>query len=53
MVIDTEPNTLNYFLRYYFQDNNTRVSAEITWKLHRDFKDIFTGIGCIDGILTL
>ena len=47
-VIDKEPNTINY-LSGPDQDNDKRVSAEIT-QLQRDFKDVFTGIGCFDGM---
>ena len=35
MVIDKEPNTVNYFISGPNQDNAKRVSAEITEQLHR------------------
>ena len=47
-VIGKEPNTLNYFLPGLDQDNDKRVSAEITQQLLRDFKDVFNGIGNLD-----
>ena len=49
MVIDNEPNKIKYFLPSPSQDNNKRVSVEIRQQLQRDFKDVFTGIGCFDG----
>ena len=53
MVIDKEPNIINYYLLGPNQDNDRRVSAEITQQLQRDFKDVFTGIGCFDGTFSL
>ena len=53
MVIDKEPNTINYFLPGPNQDNDKRPSAEITQQLQRDIKDVFTGIGCFDGMFSL
>ena len=53
MVIDKEPNTINYFLPGPNQDNDKRVSAEIRQQLKRDFKDVFTGIGWFDGMFSL
>ena len=53
MVIDKEPNRINYFLWGQNQDNNKIVSAEITQQWQRDFKDIFTEIGCFDETLSL
>ena len=47
-VIDNKPNKINYFLPGTGQDNDNRVSAKITQQLQRDFKDVFTGIGCFD-----
>ena len=52
-VIDKESNTINYFLPGPNQDNDKRVSAENTQQLQRDFKDVFTGIGCFDGMFSL
>ena len=52
-VTDKECNTINYFLPGPNQDNDKRVSAEITQQLQRDFKDVFTGIGCFDGAFSL
>ena len=53
MVIDNESNTINYFLPGPNQDNDKRVSAEITQQLQRDFKDVLNGIGCFDGMFSL
>ena len=53
MVIDKDLNTINYFLPGSNQDNNKRVSAKITQQLQRDFKDVFTGIGCFNGTFSL
>ena len=53
MVIDNEPNKMNYFLPGPSQDSNKRVNTEITQQPQRDFKDVFTGIGCFDGTFSL
>ena len=53
MIIDKEPNKINTFLPGPNQDNYKRVSAEITQQLQRDFTDVFTGIGCLDGTFSL
>ena len=53
MVIDKGFNTINYFLPGPNQDNDKTVSAETTQQLQRDFKDVFTGIGCFDGMFSL
>ena len=52
-VTGKEPNTVNYFFPGPNQDNETRGSAEITQQLQRDFEDVFTGIGCFDGMFSL
>ena len=52
-VIDKEPNTINYFLLDPNQDNDKKASAEITQQVQRDFKDVYTGIGCFDGAFSL
>ena len=46
MVIDTGNSRINYFLSHSNQDNDKWASTEITEQLQRDFKDVFTGIGC-------
>ena len=53
MVNDKEPNTIDYFIPGPTQDNDKRVSAEITEQQQRDFKDVFTVIGCFDGTFSL
>ena len=53
MVTDKEPNTINYFLPGPNQDNDKRLSAEITQQLQRDFKAVFNGVGCFDGTFSL
>ena len=47
MVIDKEPNTINYFLPGPNQDNDKRVSAEITEQPQRDFKDVLNWNGLL------
>ena len=53
MVIDNEPNKINYSHPGPSKDSNKRVRAEITQQLQRHFKDVFTGIGCFDGTYSL
>ena len=53
MVIYKESKTINYFLPGPEQDNNKRVSAEITHQLQRYFREVFNGIGCFDGMFLL
>ena len=35
------------------QENDRRAREEITQQLHREFKDVFTGIGCFNGTFSL
>ena len=53
MADDNKPYKLNYFPPGPNQDNDKEASAEITQQLQRDFKDVFTGIGCFDGTFSL
>ena len=46
-------NEINYFLANPSQDNDKRPSAEITQLLQRDSEDVFSGIGCFDGMFSL
>ena len=52
-VTDNENSKINYFLPGPNQNNDKRVSAEITLQLQKDFKDVFTRIGCFDGTFSL
>ena len=52
-VTDKESNTMNNFLPCLNQDNDKRMTAEITQQLQRDFKDVFTGIHCFDETFSL
>ena len=53
MVTDNKPNKIHYILLGPSQHNNNRVSAEIMQQLQRDFKDVFTRIGCFDATFSL
>ena len=53
MVIDNENSKVKYFLPGPNQDNDKRVSTEITQHLQTDFKDVFSSIWCFDGQLSL
>ena len=53
VVIDNKSSKINYFLPGPSQDNYKRMSAEITQQIQRDFKDVFTGIGCCHGTFSL
>ena len=46
-------NEIEYFLRGPNQDNDRRVSAEITKQPRTDFEGVFSGIGCFDGTFFL
>ena len=46
-------NIINYFFPGPSEVNEKRVSTEITEQLQRDFKDVFTVIGCFDGKFSL
>ena len=52
-VTDNENSKINYFFPGPNQDNDKRVSPEITQQLQRDFKDVFTRVGCFDGTFSL
>ena len=51
MVIDTDPNTISYFLPGLDEDNDN--CCEITQQLQKEFKDVFNEIGCFDGTFSL
>ena len=53
IVIDKEPNKVNYLFPDPTQDNDKRMSVEIMQKLQRDFTDVFAGIGCFNGTFSL
>ena len=53
MVTDNEPSKINYFLPGPSQDNDKKVSSGIMQQLQRDFKYVFTGIGCFNGTFSL
>ena len=46
-------NEIIYFLSGPNKDNYKRMSVEITKQLQRDFEDIFSRIGCFDGMFSL
>ena len=48
-VIDNENSKINNFLPGPKQNDDKRVSAEITQQLQRDFKDVFTIMRYFDG----
>ena len=52
-VFDKELNTINNFLPGPDQDDDKTASTENTQWLKRDFKDVFNGIGCFDGMFSL
>ena len=49
----TNSNKINYFLPGPKQENDKRVSSEITQQIQRYFKVVFNGIGCFDGAFSL
>ena len=53
MVIDKEPNTINYFLPGPDQDNDKRANIEITLHIQREFKDVFNGISFFNGMFSM
>ena len=53
IVTDNDTNSIKYFLTGPNSDNNKRVSAEITQQIQREFKDVFSGIGCFNGTFSL
>ena len=46
-------NENNYYLPDHNQVNDKTVSAEITKQLQRDFKDVFSRIGCLHKMFLL
>ena len=53
MATGNKNSKINYFLPGPNQDNDKKVSIEITQQLQRDFKCAFTRIWCFDGIFSL
>ena len=52
-VTDKKNSKINYFLQGPNQDADRRSSAKIMQQLHKEFKDVFTGISCFDGTFSL
>ena len=46
-------NDINYFFTGLNQRNDKKLSAEATQQLQRDFRGVFSGIGCFDGTFLL
>ena len=46
-------NEINYFLSGPNQENDKKVTAEITQQLHEILKMAFNGIGCFEGTFSL
>ena len=46
-------NETNHFLSGPNQDNDKRVSTEIKTQIQSDFEDVFSRIGCFDGMFLL
>ena len=46
-VIDNNNNKVNYIFPGPPQEDDKRASAKVTQKLHKEFSDVFTGIGCL------
>ena len=53
MVKSRLSDTTEYFLSGLNYDSNKKRSAETTQQLHKEFEDVFNGIGCFDGIFSL
>ena len=53
MVESRLSETINYFLSEQSYYSNRKRSTEITQQLHKDFEDVFNGIGCFDGTFSL
>ena len=46
-------NEIKYFLLGPSKDSDKKASTEIRKQLHKEFEDVFTGIGCFDGTFSL
>ena len=46
-------NSTRYFIAGPNCDSNKRKSAESTHQIHKDFDDVFNGIGCFEGTFSL
>ena len=53
MVESRLSETINYFLSGPSYDSDKKRSTEITQQLHKDFDEVFNGIGCFDGTFSL
>ena len=52
-VINNDNSKINLFLQGPGQEADKRACAEITQKLHKEFNNVFAGIGCFDGTFFL
>ena len=53
MVIDRQHNTISYFLPGPNQENDKQVSLEITQQIQKEFKEVFNGMSCFNGMFSL
>ena len=53
MVETKSHKTTKYFLSGLYYESNKKKSAESTHQIHKDFNDVFNGIGCFEGTFSL
>ena len=53
-MVETESNKMTeYFLLGLTYESDKKKSAESTQQIHKDFDDVFNGIGCFEGTFSL
>ena len=53
-MVNTKSNeTTEYFLSGPNHESDKKKSAESTQQIHKDFDDVFNGIGCSEGTFSL
>ena len=53
MVITKSNKRTECFLSGPTYESDKRKGAESTWQIHKDFDDMFNGIGCFEGTFSL
>ena len=53
MVERNSYKTIEYFLSGLSYEIDRKMSTETTQQKHKDFEDVFNGIGCLDGTFSL
>ena len=53
MVVGINSSKINYFILSLNKEANRKAGAKLRQQLQKEFKDVFTEIGCFEGTFSL